>query len=140
MKTLFHYFQNSSNYQQQLPPLSISTINNSDNSLPHLLNLSSNAKQIHSFSLNPYQKWFDVNSKSIYEILRLSRKFPNIPLSITLPVVSQTNNQELTIKHNNALEDRLLNAGLSPETVVLYERILRIAGKPQLLSSTKIVY
>lgn len=50
-----------------------------------------------------------------------------MPLRITLPFITPTHNQQLLIRHDTALEARLLNAGVSPETVALYERILNLA-------------
>ena len=75
-------------------------------------------------------KWHTVTSNSIYDIPRLSSKYSSIPLRITLPV-APINNQKLVIKHNPILEKRLLNAGLSPETVALYESILDVAENRQ---------
>ena len=50
-----------------------------------------------------------------------------MPLRITLPVGTPTHNQKLLVKHDHALERRLADAGLSPETIALYERILEVA-------------
>ena len=61
----------------------------------------------------------------------LSSKYARIPLRITLPVVAPTYNQKLVFKRNTNLEKRLLDAGLSPETVALYERILDVAENRQ---------
>jgi hypothetical protein len=77
-------------------------------------------------------KWLNITSNSIYDIPRLSSKYFRIPLRITLPVVSPTHNQNLVIRHNPALEKRLLNAGLSSETIALYERILDVAENRQM--------
>jgi arginyl-tRNA--protein-N-Asp/Glu arginylyltransferase len=76
-------------------------------------------------------KWFNVTSNSIYDIPRLSSKYSSIPLRINLPALSPMHNQKFIIKNNTALENRLLNAGLSPETVALYQRILDVAGNRQ---------
>jgi len=38
----------------------------------------------------------------------------------------------LLYKHDTALEKRLLDAGLSPETIALYERILEVADIRQM--------
>jgi hypothetical protein len=100
--------------------------------LPHVLNLSPNSDQTVSFAVNPNMQWFNITSNSIYDIPHLSSKYSSMPLLITLPVVNSTHNQKLVIKHNPALEKRLLNAGLSPETVALYERILDIAENCQM--------
>lgn len=72
--------------------------------------------------------WLNITSNSIHDIPRLSSTYWRMPLRITLPAVSATHNQQFLNKHDTALEKRLLNAGLSPETVALYERILDIAG------------
>ena len=81
---------------------------------------------------DPNAKWFSITSKSIHDVPHLSSKYFHIPLRITLPMVTPTHNQKLLIKHDATLETRLLNAGLSPETVALYERILDAADASQL--------
>ncbi len=104
------------------------TKNHLDQSLifPHLLNLSTNSGQTFSSIINPNIQWLNITSNSIYDIPHLSSKYSNIPLRITLPIAY---NQGFVIKHNPILEQRLLNAGLSPETIALYERILDVAEK-----------
>ncbi len=81
-----------------------------------------------SFTTNPTVKWFNVTSNSIYDIPRLSSKYSSIPLRINIPVLSPSPKQKLVIQNSTALEKRLLNAGLSPETVALYQKILDVAG------------
>jgi arginyl-tRNA--protein-N-Asp/Glu arginylyltransferase len=76
-------------------------------------------------------KWYNVTSNSIRDIPLLSSKYSSIPLRINLSALSPTPNQKLIMNHNTALEKRLLNAGLSPETVALYQRILDVAGSRQ---------
>ncbi|CAF3577492.1 unnamed protein product [Rotaria sordida] len=124
---------NSSNCQNQSLPLSISTANNTDDSLtvPNLINISNDSGQTFSLTVNSNAKWYNVTSNSLNELPHLSTKYSRIPIRLTLPVVTPTHNQKLVTKHDRALENRLLNAGLSPETVALYERILNIAENPQ---------
>lgn len=97
-----------------------------------VVNISSDSEQTVSFSINPTLNWFNVASKSITDIPKLSTKYSCIPLRITLPIATPTHNQKLIINHDSALENRLLKAGLSPETVALYERILDIAENPEI--------
>jgi hypothetical protein len=56
-------------------------------------------------------------------------------------MVTPTHNQKLVVKHNPVLEKRLFDAGLSPETIALYERILEVAdGHPNMnVSSPEIL-
>ena len=129
--------------QQQRPlPLVLSSSKNIDHSMnmPNLLNISRQFEQTPSLTVSPDLKWYNIMSNSIHDIPRLSTAYSAIPLRIILPVASPTYNQKLLNKHDLALENRLLGAGLSPETVALYERILNIAGNRQLaiLSSPKI--
>lgn len=77
---------------------------------------------------DPRMPWLNITSDSLHEIPRLSSQYWRVPLRITLPAVSATHNQRFLNRHDTILEQRLLNAGLSPETVALYERILDIAG------------
>ena len=70
----------------------------------------------------PNPKWYSINSNSIYDIPRLSSTYAHVPLHITMPVLTPAHH-----RRSSSLETRLLNAGLSPETVALYERILRVA-------------
>lgn len=97
----------------------------------NIFNISNDSGQTASFAANPNMKWLNVSSNSIHDIPKLSTKYSSIPIRVTLPVTTPTHNQKLIVKHNVALENRLLNAGLSPETVALYERILNIAEDPQ---------
>lgn len=83
--------------------------------------------------------WLNVTSNSINDIPRLSSKYWRIPLRITLPVVTARQNQKSVINHDADLEKRLLNAGLSPETVALYERILDIAENRQIKLSPQLI-
>ena len=83
-------------------------------------------------SVHPQQtQWFNVTSNSIYDIPRLSNKYSNVPLRIDLPVTMTTtfDYPSATIRDDYALKRRLLTAGLSLETVTLYERILRVADQ-----------
>ncbi|CAF5114932.1 unnamed protein product [Rotaria sp. Silwood1] len=125
---------NLSNCQKQSFPSSNSTIKQTNNSLtvPNLFNISTNSGQNVSVANNSNMKWYNVTSNSIKEIPNLSKKYSGIPLRVTLPTGTPTHNQKLITKHDRALENRLLNAGLSPETVALYERILNIAENPSL--------
>lgn len=87
-------------------------------------------------------QWHNIQSNSIYNIPQLSTKYSNTPLRITLPIVNSTHNRKHLVKHNPTLEQRLLNAGLSPETIALYERILDVAEKHQIarkLSQQKMI-
>ena len=77
--------------------------------------------------VEPDLQWHSVTSKSLYDVPRLSNRYADIPLRITIPVVTPTHNQKLVVKHDVALEKRLFAAGLSPETIALYERILEVA-------------
>ena len=80
-------------------------------------------------------QWYHVTSKSIYDVPRLSNQYNHVPLHINIPVRTPTHNQKLLIKHDVALEKRLLNAGVSPETVALYERLLSVADPESKLTS-----
>ncbi|CAF3282538.1 unnamed protein product [Rotaria sp. Silwood2] len=126
---------NLSNCQKSSHLSSISTVKKPDNvfTIQNLFNISNNSKDTLSVPVNSNMEWFNVTSNSIKEIPCLSTKYSRIPLRVTLPVVTPTHNQKLVMKHDRALENRLLNAGLSPETVALYERILNIAENPPLL-------
>jgi hypothetical protein len=126
---------NSLIYQQ-----SLKSTNNSLTS-SHVINVSPNSDQTFSFAFNSNIPWFNITSNSIYDIPRLSSKYSRIPLRITLPVTTPTHNQKFVTKHNFGLEKRLLNAGLSPETIALYERILEVAdNRPMnILSPPKII-
>jgi len=112
---------NSSIYQQP------SKSTNNSLALPYVSNVSPNSGQTFSFTVNSNIPWFNITSNSIYDIPHLSSKYSRIPLRITLPVTIPTHNQKFINKHNPGLEQRLLNAGLSPETIALYERILEVA-------------
>jgi len=96
------------------------------------LNISSASGQNLSVTLSPSRNWYNITSNDVNDIPHLAKRFSGIPLRITIPVVTPTHNQKLLVTHNTALEKRLLNAGLSPETVALYERILDIAGSRQI--------
>ena len=80
-----------------------------------------------SLLVDPHLQWHSVTSKSLYDVPRLSSRYADIPLRITLPVTTPTHNQKLVTKHDPVLEKRLTDAGLSPETIALYERILEVA-------------
>jgi hypothetical protein len=136
-KICFTCFQNVPNYQRQTVPILIST--NKHIRLPSVLNTSANLGYSPA-AVNATIRWHNVASNSVYDVGRLAMKFPRIPLHITLPVVTPTHNQKLVIKHDFALEKRLLNAGLSPETVALYERVLDVAENRNmsLLSSPQV--
>ncbi len=96
------------------------------------MNISSTSGQNLSVTLSPNMKWYNITSNDVNDIPHLAKRYSGIPLRITLPVGTPTHNQKLLMRHNTALETRLLNAGLSPETVALYERILDIAGSRQI--------
>ncbi|CAF5219952.1 unnamed protein product, partial [Rotaria magnacalcarata] len=122
------------NNQKPSFPISVATINYKDNTLtlPRLVNIADSSGQNVSLGLKPNTKWPNVISNSVNDIPRLSPKYSGIPLHINLPFSNPRYNQNLVTKHDVALENRLLNAGLSPETVALYERILNFAEDPQL--------
>lgn len=82
-----------------------------------------------SVTIDPSTKWYNITSNSIYDIPRLSSNYANVPLHITVPVLTPVHHRRSLIQHDDGLEKRLLNAGLSPETVALYERILRVADR-----------
>ncbi|CAF3301074.1 unnamed protein product [Rotaria socialis] len=134
---------NSSNNQKQSFPISVATINYKDNTLtlPRLLNIADNSGQNVSLGIKPNTKWSNLTLNLVNDIPRQSSKYSRIPLHINLPFSNPRYNQNLVTKHDVALENRLLNAGLSPETVALYERILNFAEDPQLskLSSSIII-
>ena len=87
-------------------------------------------EKIPSITLDSNLQWHSVTSKSLYDVPRLSHQYSDIPLRITIPEGTPTHNQKLLHKHDIALEKRLLDAGLSPETIALYERILEVADAP----------
>ena len=93
----------------------------------NLLNASASPNPILSVALNPNVKWHNITSTDVKDIPKLARRYASIPLRIDLPVVSPHFNQKALAHHDTALERRLLSAGLSPETVALYERILDVA-------------
>ena len=78
-------------------------------------------------TIDPSLQWHSVTSKSLYDVPRLSYRYSDLPLHITIPEGTPTHNQKLVHKHDIELEKRLLDAGLSPETIALYERILEVA-------------
>jgi arginyl-tRNA--protein-N-Asp/Glu arginylyltransferase len=86
----------------------------------------------HLIALDSNIQWHSVTSKSLYDVPRLSHQYSDIPLRITIPDGTPTHNQKLVYKHDIALEKRLLDAGLSPETIALYERILEVADGHQI--------
>ncbi len=86
----------------------------------------------HAITFDSSLQWHSVTSKSLYDVPRLSHQYSDIPLRITIPDGTPTHNQKLLYKHDIALEQRLLDAGLSPETIALYERILEVADLHQL--------
>ena len=83
-------------------------------------------------TVDPNLQWHSVTSRSLYDVPRLSNQYSDIPLRITLPDATPTHNQKLLQKHDMDLEKRLLDAGLSPETIALYERILEVADIRQI--------
>lgn len=89
-----------------------------------------------SITLDSTLQWHSVTSKSLYDVPRLSNQYSDIPLRITLPDGTPTHNQKLLHKHDFVLEKRLLDAGLSPETIALYERILEVANAPSSMKTT----
>ncbi|CAF4004227.1 unnamed protein product [Adineta steineri] len=144
VKTISTQNENLSNYRQQQSIIAnnnnINIINNALN-LRNVLNISSKPGNTFSLALKPNTHWYNIASNHITDIPRLAQAYASIPLRITLPVVTPTHNQKLLVKHNIGLEQRLLNAGLSPETIALYERILDVAeNRPtSLLSPPKII-
>ena len=109
-------------------------INIADSSLNQttLSNDQSPDRQTHIVTVDPNLQWHSVTSKSLYDVPRLSNQYSTIPLRITIPEGTPTHNQKLLHKHDMALEKRLLDAGLSPETIALYERILEVADIRQM--------
>jgi hypothetical protein len=108
--------------------------NNVDNSL-HKNNTSKDqTKDIenHVITDDSNLQWHSITSKSLYDVPRLSNRYSDIPLRITIPDGTPTHHQKLLYKHDIALEQRLLDAGLSPETIALYERILEVADVHQM--------
>jgi len=108
--------------------------NNVDNSL-HKNNTSKDqTKDVknHVITDDSNLQWHSVTSKSLYDVPRLSNRYSDIPLRITIPDGTPTHHQKLLYKHDIALEQRLLDAGLSPETIALYERILEVADVHQM--------
>ncbi|CAF0788914.1 unnamed protein product [Rotaria sp. Silwood1] len=121
----------SNNPQQTLLTSTIKVV---DNSL-HQSNITKDKikdAQNHSVIIDPNLQWHSVTSKSLFDVPRLSNQYSDIPLRITLPDSSPNHNQRLLYNHNTALESRLLNAGLSPETIALYERILEVGDIRQM--------
>lgn len=92
---------------------------------------SNNSNSIPMISVDPTLPWHSITSKSLYDVPRLSSQYSDIPLRIIIPDGTPTHNQKLLHKHDTNLEKRLLNAGLSPETIALYERILEVANTRQ---------
>ena len=86
--------------------------------------------------IGPTLQWHSVTSKSLYDVPRLSHQYADIPLRITIPFSAANQNQKLVQKHDPILERRLFDAGLSPETIALYERVLEVAD-PQLNYSSE---
>lgn len=82
----------------------------------------------------------NITSQSIHDIPHLSSKYWRTPLRITVPFIAATHNQQLLMRRETALETRLLNAGVSPETVALYGRILNLAdNRPMKLTPPKML-
>ncbi|CAF4288494.1 unnamed protein product [Rotaria socialis] len=120
------------NISQQLPRTS--QVKVGDKSILQPNPTDNQTTDVHSRSvfIDPNLQWHSVTSKSLFEVPRLSNTYSDIPLHITLPDRSPTHNQKLLHKHDVALENRLLNAGLSPETIALYERILEVSDVRQM--------
>jgi len=118
-----YFFQRNLNYPKQ------AAMNIVDN-LTNKSNISKDKNPL--VNVDPNLQWHSITSKSLYEVPRLSNKYSNTPLRIVLPEGTPTHNQKLLHKHDIALERRLLNAGLSPETIALYERILEVADIRQM--------
>jgi len=97
----------------------------------HQINTSEDIEN-HVITVDSNLQWHSVTSKSLYDVPRLSNRYSDIPLRITIPDGTPTHNQKLLYKHDIALEKRLLDAGLSPETIALYERILEVADVHQM--------
>ena len=121
--TLFEVFQATTHYSQ---PAMSNMIDNSYN--PSIIPKDQcTDPNIHMVTVDPNLQWHSVTSKSLYDVPRLSDQYANIPLRITIPDGTPTHNQKCLHKHDAQLERRLLDAGLSPETIALYERILEVA-------------
>lgn len=82
---------------------------------------------MYTITVDPSLQWHSITSKSLYDVPRLSNQYANTPLRITVPEGTPTHHQKSLHKHDVYLERRLLDAGLSPETIALYERILEVA-------------
>ncbi|CAF2739643.1 unnamed protein product [Rotaria sp. Silwood2] len=121
----------SKNPQQSLQISTVKTIDKSFRQ-PNIENNTVKDVQKHSVIIDSNLQWHSVTSKSLYDVPRLSNQYFSIPLRITLPDSSPTHNQKLLHSHNVALENRLLSAGLSPETIALYERILEVGDIRQM--------
>ncbi|CAF3763366.1 unnamed protein product [Rotaria sordida] len=116
----------TSNNSQPLLRTSTNKIVDNSFNQTNIINDQMNDIQNRSIIIDPSLQWHSVTSKSLYEVPRLSNQYSGIPLRITLPDSSPTHNQKLVHNHDIELENRLLNAGLSPETIALYERILEV--------------
>jgi hypothetical protein len=123
-----YFFQRNLNYPKQAAMNIVDNLTNKSNISKDQNPNSKNA----SVNVDPNLQWHSITSKSLYEVPRLSNKYSNTPLRIVLPEGTPTHNQKLLHKHDIALERRLLNAGLSPETIALYERILEVADIRQM--------
>jgi len=108
--------------------------NNVDNSLHKNNKSKDQTKDVenHVITDDSNLQWHSITSKSLYDVPRLSNRYSDIPLRITIPDGTPTHHQKLLYKHDIALEQRLLDAGLSPETIALYERILEVADIRQM--------
>ena len=127
------FFQNTTfKNTQQLTQLSTGkTINNTYHE-PSISSDRIKDVQNHELITDSSLQWHSIESKSLRDVFHLSHKYSDMPLQITLPDGSPTHNQKLLNKHDLALEKRLSKAGLSPETVALYERILEAADIRQM--------
>ena len=76
----------------------------------------------------------DINTLMAADELRLQQVGDVGPVvsDAIIAFFREPHNQKLVQKHDIALEQRLLDAGLSPETIALYERILEVADVRQM--------
>ncbi|CAF0845128.1 unnamed protein product [Didymodactylos carnosus] len=92
-----------------------------------------------TINIDPSLQWYTFDS-CVQDLPHLSSKYAQNPIRVTLTTRSKENKSFLASTQNSELEQRLLQAGLSPETVALYERILEVADvkqpTPSLLTTT----
>ncbi|CAF0793487.1 unnamed protein product [Didymodactylos carnosus] len=98
-----------------------------------------NQQQSSIIDIDPSLQWYTFDS-SVQDLASLSSKYSQNPIRITLRTHPKEKQSSLVSTHNVEIEQRLLQAGLSPETIALYERILEVADIKQLQSSVTTKY